>query len=79
MQDRKDNSGALFSNRDKPDAKSEYGGSCVIEGREYWLNGWVKETKDGRKYFSLSFRAKDQRPEPRQKEWKDELSDEIPF
>jgi hypothetical protein len=79
MQDKKDNSGALFNNADNPNAKTPYGGSAVIEGKDYWVNAWVKETKDGRKFFSLSFKAKDQKPEPRQQEWKDELSDEIPF
>lgn len=76
MPDR-DNSGALFKNDDtKP---VPYGGSATINGEEYWLSGWVKETKDGRKYFSLSFKPKDAKPETRQKEWKDELSDDIPF
>jgi hypothetical protein len=77
--DKKDNSGALFSNKDKPDAKSEYGGSAIIGGVDFWVNAWVKETKDGRKYFSLSFRPKQEPVKPRQQEWKAELDDDIPF
>lgn len=78
MPDRKDNSGALFKNG--PERKSEYGGSCVIDGREYWINAWVKESKQG-KFFSLSFRAKDPQPQPKPRDdaWGMELDDEIPF
>ena len=82
MQDKKDNSGALFNNADNPNAKTPYGGSAVVGGVEYWLNGWVKEMKDGKKYFSLSFKQKETqqiKPEPRQQSWSEELSDDIPF
>jgi hypothetical protein len=72
----RDNSGSLFRNEDQ--SKSEYSGTVMIAGVEYWINAWVKEGKKG-KFFSLSFRPKQERPEPRTQEWKEELDDEIPF
>lgn len=73
-----DNSGALFNNATNPNAKAPYGGSAVIDGVEYWLNGWVKEGSQG-KFFSLSFKRKHERVEPREQSFAKELDDEIPF
>jgi hypothetical protein len=59
----KDNSGTLGKNRQKdpnnPAHKKwpEYSGSIRIEGKDYWLSGWVRE-KDGSKFFSLSAKPK---------------------
>ena len=40
-----------------------YKGSCMIEGREFWISGWVNENERG-KFFSLSFQAKELKPAP---------------
>jgi len=50
----KDNSGVLFSNKDKKNEKSpDYSGNVVINGQELRLAGWLKEGKNG-KFISLS-------------------------
>jgi hypothetical protein len=56
------NKGSLFKNdRKEQDSHSDYNGSINIEGNEYWINAWVKESKkDGKKFFSLSVKPKDQ-------------------
>lgn len=79
----KDMSGILSRNTSKQsDNHPDFKGDCVIAGTSYWLSGWVKERKDGSgKFFSLSFRAKDQqngaaKPRP---SISDELHDDIPF
>ena len=57
----KDLNGALFKNKKKEkDTDSGYQGSCKIDGNEYWINAWVKETKGTppEKYFQLSFKKK---------------------
>ena len=55
-----DNSGAIFVNEKKTaDNHPDRSGSAIIGGREYWLNGWLKKTKDGKPYLSLSFKPKD--------------------
>ena len=54
--------GQLFRNdRKEQPNHPDYNGSCEIEGKEYWINAWVKEgKKSGKKFFSFSFKAKEQ-------------------
>jgi len=56
------NKGSLFKNdRKELDTHPDYNGSINVGGEEYWLNAWVKESKkDGKKFFSLSVKPKDQ-------------------
>jgi hypothetical protein len=34
-----------------------------VGGREYWLNGWMKKTKDGKR-IGLTFKPKDHASKP---------------
>lgn len=53
------NTGTLFRNENRQsDTHPEYSGSLNVEGKEYWLNGWVKESKNGKKFFSLRVKPK---------------------
>ncbi len=75
--------GSLFKNKDrKSDKHPEYNGSINIQGVEYWLSGWVKESKkDGSKYFSLAVKPKEKqapKPTPAPKGFND-MDDDIPF
>ncbi len=57
--EQKDLSGSLFKNEKKQkDTDSDYQGSCKIDGKEYWINAWLKETKEQKKYFQFKFKAK---------------------
>lgn len=89
------NRGALFKNNDpKSDKSPEYTGTINVDGREFYLSGWVKEKKeadeDGKKekFFSLSVKPKEQKQAVPQKAEVDKAyakaaakfdSDEIPF
>jgi hypothetical protein len=43
----------------KKETQPDYTGKCEIEGRQYSISGWVKQSKDGSKSFlSLSFQDK---------------------
>ena len=57
-------------------------GSCMIEGVEYWISGWVKKNDDGTTWLSLAFKPKEPKPEaaifPERKE-PDGPSDDLPF
>lgn len=55
------NSGTLGKNqRQRPNSKDPgYSGACEIVGVEYWISGWVKDGRDGSKFFSLAFKPKD--------------------
>lgn len=60
----RNNSGSLFRNKRKeqenhPDST----GTVMVEGVEYFINGWTKTTQGGEKWVSLSFRRKDQQPD----------------
>lgn len=58
-----DNRGTLGRNkRREKDTHPEYSGQATIGGVDYWVSGWVKtSSRDGEKFFSLSFREKTER------------------
>ena len=54
------NSGNLFrADKDNPDDR-DYRGEINIDGKLYWLSGWVKEGQRG-KYMKLSAKPKELR------------------
>lgn len=55
------NKGTLGKNkRREKDTHPEYTGNINIEGREFWISGWVKtQQSTGEKFFSLSVKPKD--------------------
>lgn len=62
--------GALFKNdrKEKP-SHPDYKGDVTINGRKFWLSGWIKTSeKNGQKFMSLAFReAEEQQAKPRPK------------
>ena len=74
------NRGTLGRNkRREKDTHPEFTGKCDINGVEFWISGWVKES-NGEKFFSLSFKAKDTPPPVKQEPTDDPFADEsIPF
>jgi hypothetical protein len=71
--------GALFSNKDCKETETDpdYSGTINVAGEEYWLKGWLKTSKAGQKFLSLSVRLK--RAEPKKTDRRAEFSDEVPF
>jgi hypothetical protein len=57
MAEQRDMSGSFSKNtrKEKP-SHADYAGSIVIEGRKFWLNGWIRDGEKG-KFLSLSVRA----------------------
>ena len=54
------NRGSLFDNDKKEkDTHPDFAGSINVDGKEYWLNGWKKTSKAGKRFFSLSVKPKD--------------------
>jgi hypothetical protein len=73
------NRGVLFNERDRKteDNDRDYGGRINIEGRDYWLSAWLKTSKKGNKFLSLSVKAMEsQRAEEGDRP---EFNDRIPF
>lgn len=58
-----DNKGTLGKNkRREKDTHPEYAGQATIDGKDFWISAWVKtSSRDGEKFFSLSFREKQER------------------
>lgn len=56
----RDMSGSVFVNdRKERDNQPDRTGSCMIDGVEYWVNGWMKKDKNGKPWMSLAFKRKD--------------------
>ena len=56
-----DMKGSLSRNQKREhDKQPEFRGSACIHGTEFWISAWIREGDDGSKYFSLSFREKEQ-------------------
>lgn len=78
------NRGALFKN-DKTGGNPnwpDYRGSVNVDGKEFWLDAWIKDGKKG-KFMSLSIKpkvAKGERTTQNEKPAVDDFGDsEIPF
>jgi len=75
------NKGVLFKNTNKKtDNHPDYNGKIVLSnGKEYYLNAWINESKNGMKYMSLSIGNETTIAEPK-KEVKPMIKiDEPPF
>jgi hypothetical protein len=76
------NRGALFRNEDKDpndDKDRDYNGTLDVEGTEFWLSGWIRTAKSGRKYLSLSVKPKQDKPPASKEPRAADFNDEIPF
>lgn len=74
------NRGSLFKNDRKDDAKfPDYKGSINVNGTEYWIGAWIKVSKDGAKFMSLSVKNKNADVQPKKKVKQEEFEDDVPF
>ena len=65
--EQRDNSGTLFKNeRREKDSHPNATGQAMIDGVMYWVSAWTKEGAKG-KFQSLSFKRKDELPQPTRK------------
>lgn len=56
------NTGALFRNETKEEPNHpDYRGSAEVGGEQFWLAAWLKTSKKGQKFMSLSFKPKEER------------------
>jgi hypothetical protein len=81
--EQRDNSGSLFKNDKKEtDKHPDYTGSALIDGTNYWMSAWLKESATGKRFMSFSFKPKDEQrervPGPK-KSLSEDLDDSIPF
>lgn len=60
MKEQKDLSGVLFVNKKKDENHPNWPdreGSCMVNGVEYWVSGWIKNGSNGQ-FLSLAFKPK---------------------
>ncbi len=65
----KTNKGVLFRNNEKGegDKKPDYTGKLNVNGKDFRLAGWIRESKTGTKFLSIAI------SEPKPKEQSNEL------
>ena len=75
----KENSGSMFVNTKKEkETHPDRNGTALVGGVEYYVSGWIKETKSGDKWLSLAFKPKEEAPRKSESFGKDK-DDQIPF
>lgn len=80
--EKKELSGSTFKNRNKAkETHADYTGDCLIDGKEYWMNTWVRKTKDGTPYFYHTYNKKQPRQESsiNQETTSVKIDDDLPF
>lgn len=80
--EQRENSGVLFSN-DKREKESHpnYKGNIRVDGKDYWISGWIKEGKNG-KFMGLAVSPKEEQtsqPQSKPKAKIEDMDSDIPF
>jgi len=80
MYEQKDNSASIFVNdRETAETHPDSTGTAKIDGVEYYVSAWRRESKSGKKYLSLSFKRKDaDTVAARSKPIDEQMNDSIP-
>ena len=78
------NRGVLFRNDKKESEKHpDFTGSIDVGGVDHYLSAWVKESKQGKKFFSISIKPKNDVAAPAIQKAKqaveEDFEDDIPF
>lgn len=74
------NRGMLMKNQNKTaDNHPDHSGSINVNGVEFWLSGWVKESKAGKKFLSLSIKPKDAQKPKKEDNFVEDNLDDAPF
>ncbi len=54
------NRGAIFKNdRKEKETHPDLGGTINVEGKDFYINAWKKESKKGIPFYSLSVKVKE--------------------
>jgi uncharacterized protein (DUF736 family) len=77
----KSGQGSLFKNDEKlTEAHPDYKGTCMIDDKKFYISAWIKESREGIKYMSLSIQPPLQKSSALTKPRKPERDDEdVPF
>ena len=76
------NSGVLFKNESQNEKAPNYKGKINVDGKEYELAAWIRESKTGSKFMSLKVQEpfkKEEKPKPTKQEFMAGLDDDVPW
>ena len=75
------NKGGLFKNdKGGNEARPDYTGNLNVEGKEYRIAAWIKESqRTGQKFLSLNVQPKTEQPAAEPEKEEDPIADSIPF
>ena len=75
------NRGALFRNDRKEEGSKQpdYKGRINTAGVDYELSAWLKESAEGKKFFSLSVRSANEQTAPKPAPKPPAFGDDVPF
>ena len=77
------NRGALFKNdKQGKESRPDYKGTLNVNGQDFWISAWLKSSKAGNKYMSLSVQPKEAQAGTERRAAPaagDTFSDDIPF
>ena len=78
--EQKENTGAIFKNNyKKAETHPDYKGKMNVDGKDKEVALWVRETKNGEKFFSMAI-SEPYKPQPVAEELtKTEVDDDLPF
>ena len=74
------NRGSLFKNDKKTtEQMPDYKGQINVNGEEFWINAWLKTSKQGTKFMSLSVSPKDRQVNEPTRRNTPEPDSDVPF
>lgn len=73
------NRGALFKAEKKSEKHPDYTGKINIGGNDHYLSAWIKESKAGNKFMSLSLGDAVEQKQQSKQQGADLYEDTIPF
>ena len=74
------NRGSLFKNDKKEtDGHPDYKGQLNVNDQDFWISAWLKTSKQGTKFMSLSVQPKDRQSDQPTRKTVADLDSDIPF
>jgi len=77
------NSGALFKNDGKQGNQPDYRGPLNVGGKDFEVSAWIKKSKGGESFMSMSIQEKDawkkDSPKAAAPAASDDFEDDVPF
>lgn len=73
------NTGALFKNDSDNPKAPVYKGPLNVEGKEFKVAAWLRESKNGTKFLSLAVEPAEQKSAPPQQQQQFAPAEDIPF